>query len=138
MEEYLKNNFQKEKIEPEFILKDKIWQKIIKREKRIIYFKLISFSSLGIASILGFIPLFKIALNDFIQSGFYEYLSIAFSKNGILSPYWKDFAYSLAESIPTISTLFVLVSIFIFFLSLKYIIKQVINNNYIGQSYAEI
>lgn len=138
MEKYFKDAFQKAKYEPEIGLKDKIWQKITLRNKRIAYFKLASFSSIGLASVVGFIPMVKILLNDFAQSGFYEYLSLAFSSNGMFSSYSKEFAYSLAESIPAMSIILVLVIIFVFFLSLKYVAKQIINNKHIGISYVGI
>ena len=138
MEKYIKKALINAKIEPNFDLKEKIWNHLLLRDKRIAYFKLISFSSISIASLAGFIPMFKILANDFTQSGFYEYLSLVFSNNGIFSSYWKDFAYSLAESIPTMSIISVLVTIFIFFLSLKYVVKQIINNKYIGPSYGVI
>jgi hypothetical protein len=126
MEEKLKNLFQKAKIEPVEDLNNIIWGKIVLHNKHIAHFKLISFSSVGIASLVSLVPVFKLLINSFIQSGFYEYLSLAFSKGGIFSVYWKEFAYSLAESLPTMNIIFVLVLVFIFFLSLHFVIKQII------------
>ena len=138
MEEYIKKAFANVKIKPDFDLKDKIWNHLLLRNKRIAYFKLISFSSISIASILGFIPMFKILASDFAQSGFYEYLSLTFSNGGLFSKYSQDFIYSLAESLPTMSIIFSLTIIFVFFLSLRYVMKQIINNKYIGPSYVGI
>ena len=135
MEKYIKKAFANVKIKPDFDLKDKIWNHLLLRNKRIAYFKLISFSSISIASILGFIPMFKILASDFAQSGFYEYLSLTFSNGGLFSKYSQDFIYSLAESLPTMSIIFSLTLIFVFFLSLRYVMKQIINNKYIGPSY---
>jgi hypothetical protein len=136
MEEKLKNVFKQAKYDARVELKEKIWINLMIRNKRITYFKLISFSSVNIISLIGFIPMFKVLANDFAQSGFYEYLSLAFSSNSLFSSSWKDFAYSLAESLPTMNIVFSLTIIFIFFLSLRYAIKQfIINNNYIGPSY---
>ena len=126
MEEYLKNSFKKSKHEPSLDLADGIWNTIVLRNKRIAYLKLAFFSSISIASFVGLVPTFKMLLADFTQSGFYEYLSIAFSKNGFLSSYWKELAYSLAESLPTISLALSLSLIFVFFLSLRYVMKQII------------
>jgi hypothetical protein len=82
--------------------------------------------------------MFKILINDFTQSGFYEYLSLAFSTKGLLFSYWKEFAFSLAESLPTMSIVLSLALLFIFFLSLRYVMKQIINNNRIGHAYGVV
>ena len=123
----VKNIFKQARYEPSLELKNKIWNKILLRNKRIVYFKLISFSFVGIASLAGFIPMFKILINDFAQSGFYEYFSLAFSNGGIFSVYWKEFAFSLAESLPTMNIALLFILLFIFFLSLHNVIKQIIN-----------
>ena len=136
MHENIKNALKNIKYDPDHNLKDKIWQKLIIRNKRIAYLKLISFSSISTASLVGFIPMFKILANDFTQSGFYEYLSLTFSKGGLFSKYSQDFLYSLAESLPTMSIVFTLALVFVFFLSLRYVMKQIINNNYMGQYHA--
>jgi hypothetical protein len=138
MEENLKRALKKAKYEPLAELKDKIWRKIVTRDKRIAYLKLISFSSVGIVSLMGFIPMWKMLANDFTQSGFYEYLSLALSKGGIFSSFWKEFIFTLAESLPTMSIVFSLTLVFIFLLSLRYVVKQIINNRHIGPSYAAI
>ena len=135
MEENIKNCFQKAKLESNQELKDKIWQKITLRNKRIVSFKIASFSFLGLISISALVPMFQILVNDFTQSGFYEYLSLAFSSGGMFSTYWKEFAYSIAESLPIMSIVFSLALLFVFFLSLRYVLKQIINNNSISKAY---
>lgn len=138
MEENLKNSLKKAAYLPETGLANKIWHNIIVRDRRIAYFKLVSFSFVGIASLAGLVPMFKILINDFTQSGFYEYLSLAFSTKGFLFSYWKEFAFSLAESLPTMSIVLSLALLFIFFLSLRYVMKQIINNNHIGHIYGVV
>ncbi|MEI8174753.1 MAG: hypothetical protein WCG28_02260 [bacterium] len=135
MEENIKSVFNQVRYKPNSKLSDKIWDKIIVRNRRIAYFKITSYSIVGVASLLGFIPMFGILANDFTQSGFYEYLSLAFSKGGIFSAYWKEFAFSLAESLPTMSIVYTLTLVLVFFLSLHYVIKQIINNNPMGRPY---
>ena len=133
MEEYIKKALKNGKYESSIELSSKICQNITIRQKRIAYFRIISLSSISMASLIGFIPMFKILANDFTQSGFYEYLSLTFSNGGVFSKYSQDFFYSLAESLPTMSIIFSLTLVFIFFLSLRYAMKQIINNNYIRQ-----
>ena len=113
-----------------------IWNKIKKREKTKKTFKIWIFSTMGVCSIMGFIPVFKMLLSDLSTSGFYEYTSIAFSNGGIFSSYWKELAMSLSEAIPLASLIYTFTFVFLFFFSIRFVIKQIINNKYVGNSYA--
>ncbi len=128
MQDRLTKVFQKAKYEENFNLGKNIWLTLIKREKRNTQIKLWSFASMGFVSIIGLIPAIKILLTDLSQSGFYEYLSLAFSDSGLILSIWREFIFSLAESLPILSVIFTLSLIFIFFLSLKYLMKQIIKN----------
>ena len=128
MQEKLIKIFQKAKYKPEPILASTVWDAIIARNKRIIRFKLWIFSFMGFASLVGLVPVFKILLNDLAQSGFYEYFSLIFSDGGSMVTYWKELFFSLAESLPVFSIISTLSLFFIFFLSLKYLTKQIIRN----------
>jgi hypothetical protein len=126
MNENLKKAFNNIKYQSEQDLSEKVWHSIIKHEKRISYVKLYTFSLFGILSLVGMIPAFKMLFADFSQSGFYEYFSLLFSSNGALASSWKELAYSLAESLPTISIIFSFTILFVFFLSLRYVLKQIV------------
>lgn len=106
-----------------------IWTKIKKREKKMAKIKLYAFSTISIFSVIGFIPMFKILLNNLAQSGFYEYLSIAFSDSNTIAMYWKEFIFSLTESLPVMSLAYTFMFVFIFFFSLRYIAKQIIESS---------
>jgi hypothetical protein len=135
MQENLKSALQKAKYEPSGELKNRIWRKVVKQDRRVTYLKVTAFSVVSLTSLVGLIPMFKILINDFAHSGFYEYLSLAFSNNGLFSSYWKEFVYTLAESLPTMSIVFALGLLFVFLLSLRFVMKQIISNKYIGPSY---
>lgn len=126
MEEIIRKAFQSAKYETNDKLAESIWRKISFYNKRIFYFKIASFSFISLVSLIGLVPMFKILINDFAQSGFYEYLSLTFSNGGLFSSYWKEFMFSLLESLPTISIVLLLIPVFIFFLSLRYLTKQII------------
>lgn len=128
MQERLKKVFLKAIYTPEKSLADQIWHAIALHNKRITRLKIWTFSLTGSASLLFFIPMLKILLNDFTRSGFYEYLSLAFSNGGSLIAYWKDFLSLLAESLPVISIISTLTLVFIFFLSLKYVMRTIIKS----------
>lgn len=135
MEKELKKVFLKIKYQENAELAENIWLNIIMRKRRLIRIKLWAFSSLGLVSFVGLIPAWKSLLSNMAQSGFYEYLSLAFMSGGSIFSYWKEFALSIAESLPIMSITISLSLIFVFFLSTRFAVKQIINNNNIGNTY---
>ena len=128
MNENLKKAFNNIKYQSEQDLSEKVWYSIVKHEKRIFHIKLYTFSLFSLLSLAGMIPAFKMLFADFSQSGFYEYFSLLFSSNGALASSWKELIYSLAESLPTISIIFSFSILFIFFLSLRFVLKQIVRS----------
>ena len=128
MENKLTKIFQKAKYETSETLAENIWLALVVRDRRIARFKLAVFSLVGLSSLAGLIPAFKMLSNDFVQSGFYEYFSLLFSDSRSIISYWKEFTFSLAEALPVVSIIFVLSLIFVFFLSLRYAMKQIGKN----------
>jgi ABC-type phosphate/phosphonate transport system permease subunit len=135
MRNNLKSALQKAKYEPEAGLAEGVWRGLILKNKRTTKMRLWFFSVLGIASLLGAVPALSLLFSDFSKSGFYEYFSLAFSNGGILASYWKELILSLAQSIPTTSLALSLAFIFVFFLSIRFVLKQIINRDSIGRSY---
>ncbi len=131
MEKELKKLFLNAKLEGNVNLAQNIWNSIAARNKRIARLKLWAFSSVSLASLIGFIPAWHLLSNDLAQSGIYEYLSLAFSNGSPFFAYWKEFVLSIAESLPTISITLSLSLVFIFFLSLKFATKQIIRGQLI-------
>jgi hypothetical protein len=126
VEQKLTKAFQAIKYEADSDLPENVWQAIVLRDRCIARVKLWTFSVIGFTSLIGLIPVLKALLSDFTQSGFYEYLSLAFSNGGSIITYWKDFLLLLAESLPVLSIISSLTLVFIFFLSIKYAMKQII------------
>lgn len=125
MRENLKKAFDKVKCQPESGLAQHIYQEITLRGKRIVRLKLCFFSFIGVISLVGLVPILKILISDFIQSGFYEYISLVFSRT-VLSSSWRELIYSIAESLPATSLILSFGIIFVFFLSLRFVLKQII------------
>ena len=128
MQDKLTKVFQKAKYNESSILAENVWNTIVAREKRNTQTKFWAFFSLGATSLAGLVPVFKVLSNDLSQSGFYEYSSLIFSDTGLMLSYWKELSFSLAESLPIMSIVFTLSLLFIVFLSIKYVLKQIINN----------
>jgi len=125
MNKNLREVFSRVNLKPNAGLADNIWNSIVMREKRIAKLKLGLFSLIGMLSLVGAVPVFKTLITDFTQSGFYEYFSLIFSDSGLILSIWREFVFSLIESLPVLSIILSLTLIFIFFLSLKYAMKQI-------------
>lgn len=117
--------FQKAKYEPDSNLNGIVWSAIIARDKRAAQFKLWIFAFIGFVSFVGLVPTFQKLFADLARSGFYEYFSLIFSDTGSVVSYWKELAFSLTESLPVMSIIFAFSLLFICFLSLKYLMKQI-------------
>ena len=126
MEKELIKAFHKAKYKEGSNLAENIWHNIVVYNKRITRIKLWVFSLAGFTSLIGLIPAWKTLSTDLAQSGLYEYVSLAFSSGGSILSYWKEFALSMAESLPTMSIILSLSLVFILFLSLKYAMRQII------------
>ncbi|MEI6280641.1 MAG: hypothetical protein WCP17_01420 [bacterium] len=129
MNKELTKAFHQSKHEPSPHFTEDIWFEIIKRERNKVKYKLWGFASVGLTSLIGLIPAIKILSNDLAQSGFYDYSSLIFSDGISMLSYWKEYILSLAESLPIVSITLTLSLFFVLLLSLKFVIKQIINND---------
>lgn len=59
-------------------------------------------------SILGFMWSLGLFLGDIARSGFSLVVSLAVSDTGTVLSYWQDFGYSVLETLPAISAIFML------------------------------
>jgi hypothetical protein len=131
METKLTKIFQEAKYEPDSKLARAVWGAIVRRDKLITRLKLWAFALLGLVSFGGLVPATQALFDDLTRSGFYEYFSLIFSDSRSVLYYWKELSFSLAESLPIVSTIFALSLIFACFLSLRYLMKQVGRNQLI-------
>ncbi len=120
--------FNKARYEPENELAPGICFNIKQKEKKLVKIRFYFFSFTGILSLIGLVPMIKMLLSDFSQSGLYEYLSIAFSSGGNLASYWRELAFSISESIPVLSIILSFSLCLIFLISLRYALKQIIKS----------
>jgi hypothetical protein len=132
MENKLTEIFQKAKLEPGLNMAGDIWRALILRDKRITRFKLWASATILLASLVGLFPVANALLNDLARSGLYEYFSLIFSNGWSVLSYWKELTLSLAESLPTTSIIFTLSLVFVFFLSLRYMVKEIYKNQLMG------
>jgi hypothetical protein len=132
MQDKLIEIFKKAKYEPSPDLAFSVLTKIGTHDKRVAKLKLWICAFTGLASLAGLIPVFETLLDNLAHSGFYEYFSLIFSDGSLILSYWKEFALSLAESLPTTSIIFTLFLMFISLLSFRYVLKQINQNQFIN------
>ena len=96
-----------------------IWSLVCAREARVIRIKSWCYATVGVLSLGWLIVAVKELAKAFTQSGFYEYLSLAFSDGGAVVSYWKEFALTLADSLPVTSIILCLVAVFMLLVSIK-------------------
>ena len=72
-------------------------------------------TTLGVISLAAFFPAYRYAAGQFSQTGFGQYLSIAFSDHDVLLASWKELAILLAGSLPLlgVTALFSTVAVFL-------------------------
>lgn len=120
----------RENIEPPERLYLGILARIGREKRRLTLIRLAFFGVVAVASLVAVIPSFQYVAREFAQSGFYEYLFLVFSDSGVVLASWREFALSLAESLPITEITIFLVTIFVFLVSAKLAIKNIhINSN---------
>ena len=119
MEQKLQKLFKQAKYQPESRLSGDIWRVINIRDRKISIIKSWSYGFAGLLSFVFLIPTINSLIEQFSQSGFYQYLSLVFSDLGSISLYWKEFMSSLVEAIPVTSLMLTFLLFFILLVSFK-------------------
>lgn len=92
----------------------------IARKERVACFRRLSILCITfIAVILGGFYGVRELREEVIESGFLQFVSLAFSDTAALSIYWKEFSLSLVESLPVFGIAITLGSIFILLILAK-------------------
>lgn len=99
----------------------------IKKEQRLSAIKqrLVFFSAGVVVSLVAFIPIFKSAKAALFESGFLQFLSLIVTDFGVVATSWQNFVMSLLETIPAINLAMLFATVFIFWGSLKILVKDV-------------
>jgi len=111
-------------IRPSRELYNNILLRVEKDRVRGAQIRLALFGVASFASFAALFPAFQYAGQAFYQSGSYEYLSLIFSEGTALLPYWKEFLFTIAESLPIIEIATVLVVVFILLESVKMAVRN--------------
>lgn len=125
-EDYQKLFSHLESPEPPAGLFEKIMRRI-SNEQHISTFKwrIALFSTGVVGSIAAFIPVFQMAKSAFAESGFTQFFSLFFSDLELVVSHWQNFILALLESLPVMSTVALLATVFIFISSLKFLTRDI-------------
>lgn len=113
-------------VDPPAQLCGNILAKIENEQKRTAKIKAAFSGLLALASFIAAFPAAGYILQGLQSSGFYQFASLVFTDGGtIFSYYFKEFALSLAESVPVLELSIFLTVLFILMISFKFLIKNV-------------
>src|SRR5580700_8241554 len=105
--------------EPPTSLYEKIISTLQVRERRRKTRRLAASASIGFLSLFALVPAALWLARDLSASGFIQMFSLAFSDGGTVLAYWQQFSFSLLESLPFVSLVTCLISLFVAILSLR-------------------
>jgi len=109
---------------PKSDLPESIWHTICIKESRRARGQLWLFASVGMLSGAGLVFVAIDVSTQFSQSGFSEYVSLAFSDSSLIVSHVDSFLLSLADSLPVTGLLFSVVLILIIFISLRKVARR--------------
>ena len=113
-----------DKIEPPTKLHIAILAKIGKMERRRAMIFLLASAQIAVLSVIGIVFSIRYVVQSFYESNFYAYFSLLLSDPDIVLIYWKDFALSLADTIPFMEITITLMSVSILLISVKILAKN--------------
>jgi hypothetical protein len=119
MEKGLQKAFNNAKYHPEATLADTVWSTIVAREQRSSRLKMWMYALVGALSLVSLFPVIHSFAAQSTSSGFSEYLSLIFSDSSSIALYWKEFALTLADSLPTTSLILSLSLVGVFLVCVK-------------------
>jgi len=111
-------------VEPPKALHVNILAQINSQRKRAARIKFVLFGLSTLLSFVGLIPAFVYLVQQFQQSGLYQYLSLIFSDGSAVVSYWQDYALSVIELIPFTEVMLFLAVLFVLLGSAKLVMKN--------------
>ncbi|MCX6787237.1 MAG: hypothetical protein NTY93_01790 [Candidatus Kaiserbacteria bacterium] len=92
--------------------------------RRAAHIRIVVFGSVLAVSGGMLIPAVSYALHEFYASGFYDYFSIFFSDSSMAAAYWRELLLSMAETLPSLAILFLLVFMATALWSLRHVLRD--------------
>ena len=82
------------------------------RRRKIIRTRMFFFGSFSVFSLFAIVPAWGAFQGEMARSGFLQFLSLLFSDSAVALANWREFSFSLLESLPVTGTVMVLASVF--------------------------
>jgi len=121
--------------EPKTELLGIIMKRLHKEERIFAIKRVILFSIIMVCSVAGVVPAFNILVLDVSKSGFYNFVSLAFSDFSVVITYWQSFIMVLLETLPALSLALVLAVILTFLQSTRLLVKDIKKLNIIRHGF---
>ena len=112
-------------IEPSHGLLGSIMLRIMQERQRVARMRVFFLAASALGACGAIVPAVRYAAGELSQSGFYEYVSLAFSDSGALLASWKEFALLLAESLPLAGVTFVLAALLVLLCSIRVMAREI-------------
>jgi hypothetical protein len=113
-------------LEPPGGLLDKVILRVsLERQPRTTKARIVVFGALSLFSLAAFVPAWSELQSELSQSGFLHFASLLFSDLHAVAVYWREFMFSLLESLPVLGVVAVLGAAFVLISSLKLLIHDV-------------
>ena len=122
-------------IEPPLDLLDKVISRVGEERRMALIKKRLAISAgVGFGALVALVFAGGMFIDDANRSGFLQFSSLIFSDWSTLLAFWKEFAFSLLESIPVFSLAALLAVIAVLILSFKFLIydsRTLMRNNHL-------
>ncbi len=93
---------------------------------RVLIVRTVVSGALSLVAITALVPSLLIAQSEISRSDFYQFLSLLLSDTNTVMTFWKEFTLSLMESFPTLGMIAVLGSVFVFLVSVRFFIRDMV------------
>lgn len=95
--------------------------------RRLVRAKIAAFAHgfLILAAVISFVPAYQYVVARGASSGFFEYLSLIVSDGSAVLGYWKEFALTIAESVPLLGIGSIIGLIMVVAYSVKKVVEDI-------------
>lgn len=123
-EESLRQCLKQVKYDNKPSLSGDIWNAVVARDVFMSKVKLWAYGASAVLSAMCLVFIVRDLSYQFTQSGFYEYVSLAFSDTSSVIVYWREFLSSIADSLPLIDLIPSFILMFVILVSMRNITNQ--------------
>ena len=106
-------------------LLDTVMKRIERERRRAFRVRVALMGFLSVAAALALLPAWNFLAREALETGFAQFISLAFSDFAAVALYWKEFALSLLESLPAYGAVAVLSAFLVLGASVRSLVHTV-------------